>query len=183
MKGIVFREFIDMIENHFGEDMVDNLIETTKPASGGSYTTVGTYDHNELLAMVKTLSKQTGISEADLVHSFGKHLAGIFSKKFPAFFDDCPNTFEFLKKIDNHIHVEVKKLYPDAELPKFTYIQHSELEFELIYESQRNFSHLAHGLIEGCMEYFKEAFQIHREDILDTGSNTKVAFKLRRLVQ
>ena len=78
--------------------------------------------------------------------------------------------------------MEVKKLYPDAELPKFTYLQHSELEFELIYESQRDFSHLAHSLIEGCMEYFNEAFQIHREDVLG-GGNTTVIFKLRRLVQ
>ena len=182
MKGIVFREFTDMVENHFGESMVDDLIETTKPASGGSYTTVGTYDHGELLAMVGVLSQRTGIAAAVLVHNFGKHLAVVFSTKFPAFFNDCSNTFEFLKKIDNHIHVEVKKLYPDAELPTFTYVQHSELEFELIYESQRDFSHLAHGLIEGCMEYFKEAFQIHREDILG-GNNTKVIFKLRRLVQ
>lgn len=181
MKGIVFREFTDMVEHHFGESMVDDLIVTTNPASGGSYTTVGTYDHGELIAMVQILSERTGITAPTLVHSFGKHLADVFSKKFPAFFDDCPNTFEFLKKIDNHIHVEVKKLYPDAELPKFTYIQHSEFEFELIYESQRDFSHLAHGLIEGCMEYFKEAFQINREDILG-GSNTKVIFKLRRLV-
>ena len=181
MKGIVFREFTDMVENQFGEAMVDDLIETTQPKSGGSYTTVGTYDHAELVAMVGVLSERTGLSGDVLVHHFGKHLAEVFSKKFPAFFDDCPNTFEFLKKIDNHIHVEVKKLYPDAELPKFTYIQHSEQEFELIYESQRNFAHLAHGLIEGCMEHFKEAFQIHREDVADE-SGTKAIFKLRRLI-
>ncbi len=181
MKGIVFREFTDMVENQFGEAMVDDLIETTQPKSGGSYTTVGTYDHAELVAMVGVLSERTGIAAPALVHHFGKHLASVFSKKFPAFFNDCPNTFEFLKKIDNHIHVEVKKLYPDAELPKFTYIQHSEQEFELIYESQRNFAHLAHGLIEGCMEHFNEAFQISREDIADE-NGTKAMFKLRRLV-
>lgn len=182
MKGIVFREFIDMIESQFGEATVDHLIESTHPASGGAYTTVGTYDHRELVAMVEALSTQTGISVDALQHHFGKHLANIFSRKFPSFFNDCLNTFEFLKKIDNHIHVEVKKLYPDAELPKFTYLEHSETAFELIYESQRDFSHLAHGLIEGCMEYFKEAFQINREDA-SSDSNTKVIFHLRRLVQ
>ncbi len=183
MKGIVFREFSDMVENQFGEAMMDDLIETTSPASGGSYTTVGTYHHGELVAMVGVLSQRTGIGSATLVHAFGKHLATFFSNKFPSFFDDCPNTFEFLKKVDNHIHVEVRKLYPDAELPKFTYIQHSELDFELIYESQRDFSHLAHGLIEGCMEYFKEAFQILRYDVPIDDYNTKVLFKLRRLAQ
>ena len=182
MKGIVFREFNDMVENIFGEEMMDDLIETSQPASGGSYTSVGTYDHNELVAMVGVLSERTGISPAELVHTFGKHLANVFSKKFPAFFDDCKNTFEFLKKIDNHIHVEVKKLYPDAELPKFTYTEFSEIEFQLIYESTRDFSNLAHGLIEGCMEYFHEAFQIIREDE-ESPAGTKVIFTLRRFVK
>lgn len=27
--------------------------------------------------------------------------------------------FQFLKNIENYIHVEVRKLYPDAELPTF----------------------------------------------------------------
>ncbi len=179
MKGIVFREFTEMVESQFGEEMVDDLIETTQPQSGGSYTTVGTYDHRELVAMVGVLSERTGIAGDALVRQFGKHLADVFSKKFPAFFDDCPNIIEFLKKIDNHIHVEVKKLYPDAELPKFSYVERSDQEFELIYESQRNFADLAHGLIEGCAAYFNEDFLISRENM--TNENNIAIFKLRRL--
>lgn len=180
MKGLVFREFIDLVENIFGAEMVDHLIETTQPASGGSYTSVGTYDHQELVAMVVELSKQTGVSVDELVRTFGKNLAVVFSKKFPTFFNDCNTTVEFLKKIDDHIHVEVKKLYPDAELPKFTYREVNPIEFELIYESARNFSYLAQGLIEGSMEYFKEAFQLSRRDASPEGA-TKVIFTLCRL--
>lgn len=179
MKGIVFREFTDMVEAQFGESTMDALIEATQPKSGGSYTTVGTYDHRELVAMVNALSLQTGIAGHKLVHQFGKHLATVFSKKFPAFFNECSGTFEFLKKIDNHIHVEVKKLYPDAELPRFSYVEHGEAGFDLIYESQRDFSHLAHGLIEGSMEYFGENFQISREDVDCENTFTKAIFKLR----
>jgi len=36
MKGIVFSEFISMVETVFSEDMVDDLIDATNPASGGS---------------------------------------------------------------------------------------------------------------------------------------------------
>ncbi len=182
MKGIVFREFITLVENVFGEDMMDQLILTTNPASGGSYTSVGTYDHQELVAMVVELSKRTGIPTAELIHTFGKTLADVFSKKFTSFFTDCNGTVDFLKKIDNHIHVEVKKLYPDAELPKFSYIDINEHEFELHYESTRDFSHLAHGLIEGCMEYFGESYQLFRKDVEQEG-NTKVIFTLHRFIK
>lgn len=38
MKGIVFREFIDMVESTFGEDISDEIIEESDLPSGGSYT-------------------------------------------------------------------------------------------------------------------------------------------------
>lgn len=182
MKGVVFREFIDMVENIFGEEMVDELILSTNPASGGAYTSVGTYDHNELLNMVAELSSRTGLGQDVLVHDFGLHLARVFAKKFSNFFENCEGTFDFLKKIDNHIHVEVKKLYPDAQLPKFTYTEINPYEFELKYESIRDFSHLAHGLIVGCMEHFHESFQIERTDV-PSATNTQVVFTLRRFMK
>ena len=40
MKGIVFREFIDMVELTFGEEMVDSIISSSELESGGVYTTV-----------------------------------------------------------------------------------------------------------------------------------------------
>ena len=56
MKGIVFKEFIDMVEATFGEEMLDTVIENSDLPSGGVYTSVGTYPHTELVAMVVTLS-------------------------------------------------------------------------------------------------------------------------------
>ena len=128
------------------------------------------------------LSRRTGLGQDVLVHDFGLHLARVFAKKFSVFFDACDGTFDFLKRIDNHIHVEVKKLYPDAQLPKFTYTEISPYEFELKYESSRDFSHLAHGLIVGCMEHFHESFQIEREDVA-ASPDTQVIFKLRRFIK
>ena len=55
MKGIVFTEFSTMVESLFGEDMLDDLLDATDPASGGAYTSVGTYNHNELVDMVVEL--------------------------------------------------------------------------------------------------------------------------------
>ena len=34
-------------------------------------------------------------------------------------FANATNGFEFLQSVDQEIHVEVLKLYPDAELPSF----------------------------------------------------------------
>lgn len=164
MKGLVFTEFTSMVEEKFGEDMVDDLIDESEPESGGAYTAVGTYNHQELVDMVVLLSDKVSVPVPDLIRTFGHHLAMVFASKFPEFFAEVDNTLDFLKKIDNHIHVEVRKLYPDAELPVFKFDDSVEGEFKLVYSSERGFGDLALGLIEGVSKFFSEPFNIKRSD-------------------
>lgn len=168
MKGIVFTEFMKMVEETWDIDLVDDLIAAVQPKSGGAYTTVASYDHEELVSYVVELSKIKGIGVDKLVFTFGHYLSKVFSSKFPQFFEEANDLFSFLKKIDNHIHVEVRKLYPDAELPKFTYKEVDENTMHLYYKSSRNFSDLAHGLIMGSAEYFGEKINITRNTDVDS---------------
>lgn len=167
MKGLVFTEFMNLVETKFGEDMMDDLIDTTDPKSGGAYTAVGTYSHTELVDMVVVLSERVDLPVPALVNAFGHHLAEVFSTKFTSFFDEASSTIEFLKSIDNHIHVEVAKLYPDAELPEFTFDESNSEQFLLNYRSTRGFADLAEGLIEGTAKYYGEDITISREDSID----------------
>lgn len=180
MKGVVFDEFINMVEEVFDEEMLDAIIEENldKLPSGGSYTTVGTYDHNEILVLVTALSEKSNIPVADLVKAFGGHLANVFAKKFPDFFAQCDNAIDFFKTIDDHIHVEVHKLYPDAELPKFTYNQIDADQLELIYESKRDFSMLAVGLLEGTAKHYDQELQVELTPIR-SGEVTEVKFLIK----
>ncbi len=164
MKGVVFTEFMTMVEDQFGIDMVDTLIDNTAPTSGGAYTAVGTYDYQELVNMVVELSKQVDIEVPTLIKAFGNYLGGVFSTKFSSFFEDADNTIGLLKQIDNHIHVEVRKLYPDAELPVFSFDESDPECFVLHYESSRGFADLAEGLIEATSKYYQESFDISRFD-------------------
>ena len=52
MKGLVFTEFLEMVESKFGLEVVDNIIEHSELPSGGVYTSVGTYDFNEMLSLI-----------------------------------------------------------------------------------------------------------------------------------
>lgn len=169
MKGLVFTEFMAMVEEKFGMDMVDDLIDETDPTSGGAYTAVGTYNHQELVDMVSVLSDKVNIPVPALINAFGHHLGVIFTQKFPDFFAEVNNTLDFLKKIDNHIHVEVRKLYPDAELPVFEFDDSNADEFKLIYKSERGFADLAQGLIEASATHYKEQFDIARNDQNEAG--------------
>ncbi|MEK0435552.1 MAG: hypothetical protein RL369_1601, partial [Pseudomonadota bacterium] len=62
MKGIVFREFIDMVESQFSLETADAIIQASSLSTHGAYTTVGTYPHQEMVDLVANLSERTGIA-------------------------------------------------------------------------------------------------------------------------
>ena len=142
MKGIVFSEFSEMVENKFSADMLDEIIMECDLPSGGAYTSVGTYDHNEIILLVSKLSEKTGIETDELIFTFGLHLAHQFSIKFTDFFNESGNLFDFMTSLDKHIHVEVLKLYPDAELPKFIFDDSDPDCLIMEYTSERGFCFL-----------------------------------------
>lgn len=170
---------MEMVEARFSLDMVDDILEEAAPASGGAYTSVGTYPHEEMVALVVALSGRSGIAVHDLLRVFGEHLFGRFVKAYPAFFVDCRDALEFLSGIEDIIHSEVRKLYPDAELPRFVVECHEPGRLVLLYDSPRHFEDLAEGLILGCIAHFGGGIRLQREALGD-GEARCERFVLRR---
>jgi len=173
MKGIVFTEFLAMVDDRFSPAMVERILDGAALPSGGAYTAVGTYDHAEILELVGRLSQESGIPASDLVRAFGEHLFGRFVLGYPQFFSEVDGAFSFLQRIDGYIHIEVRKLYPDAELPRFEYDVSQPGRMVLTYRSSRPFADLAEGLIRGCVKHFGEALDIVREDLAADGTASR----------
>jgi hypothetical protein len=179
MKGIVFTEFMDMVEDVFSVDILEDIIEKSELPNNGAYTAVGTYNHEDIVRMTTNLSQAVDIPVATLLEAFGQHLFGRFSEHYPAFFENVSEPFEFLKNIDNYIHVEVRKLYPDAELPRFYHKQKSDNELTMYYLSSRHFEDLAVGLINGCLKYFNVTGEVHKSEAKYQGQDAiEIAIKL-----
>ncbi|MEM7386846.1 MAG: heme NO-binding domain-containing protein, partial [Verrucomicrobiota bacterium] len=165
MKGVVFTEFFEMVEESFGLDMVDDLIDACDLPSGGEYTAVGTYDHEEMVALVLALSEKTETPVPDLLQAFGEYLFGRFTALYPRFFEDGPkDALGFLEVIESHIHKEVRKLYPNAKLPHFDTERLTDDQLIMVYRSERHLQDLAEGLIRGCFKHFGEGVQLERND-------------------
>ncbi len=179
MKGVVFTEFMEMVEDRFSADMVDDILDDAAPPSGGAYTAVGTYPHEEIVALVVALSRRSGMVVHDLLLAFGEHLFGRFVRAYPAFFAGVTDAFAFLSGIEDIIHAEVKKLYPDAELPRFEVERHDAGCLVLRYESPRHFEDLAEGLMRGCITHFGGGIDLRRET-LGEGADRRERFILTR---
>ena len=142
-----------MVESAHGMDTTDELLEIPTLESGGVYTSVGTYDATELVSMFACLAEITGSPVDELLTGFGKHLFVRFHSMFPQMFEGKSNVAEFLESIHDHIHVEVRKLYPEADLPHFTCKKHHP-GLLLEYISNRPLAMFALGLIHGCIAHF-----------------------------
>ena len=155
MKGIVFTEFLELVENEFGLEVVQQIIDECELDTEGVYTSVGTYSHKDMFKMVGKLSEIKGIPVPAVLTVFGEYFFTTLKTKYPVFVEK-PNLFSFLNSIDQYIHPEVLKLYPDAELPRFDAEIKSENEMMLNYRSSRKMSDVATGLIKGAANHFKE---------------------------
>ncbi len=170
MKGLIFRNFLDMVENEYGYETVDSIIEDSQIKSKGVYTSVGTYDSNELFLLLGELSRKKQIPVFQLLYSFGKLVFHTFLKSYPEYFPSQTSLFELLSEVENNIHVEVLKLYPEAELPKFEVDIINKSEMTMMYYSKRRMADFAEGLIVATIEHFNELARVEKQYIEQDGS-------------
>ena len=165
-----------MVRDGYGEDMVDKLVDEADPPSGGAYTAVGTYPMEELADLLTVLSRESGRTQAELLVAYGQRLFGRLAAGHPEFMKGHEDAFLFLAGIEEIIHVEVRKLYPDAELPRFGIHWPEPDLLEMTYRSERGLEDLAEGLMRGCLSHFEQEVEINR----DRREDGSVLFSLSR---
>jgi pyruvate kinase len=176
MKGMVFTNFLDMVEELFGIDMVDTIIDASDLPSDGSYTAVGTYPHTEMVALLQSLEKETNVPIPELLVTYGTYLFGKLAAGYPMMLTDCQNSRDLLLRLDGVVHVEVAKLYPDAQLPRFQAVELPNGDLEMTYLSERHLEDLAEGLLRGSLIHFKNEATITREPNADGSVVFKVCY-------
>ena len=179
MKGIVFTEFLELVETKFGLEMVDKIITSSKLESEGVYTSIGTYSFSEMLQLLQHLSENTGISIDNLLLVYAEHFFSVIKESYPGLLATYKDPIEMLASIENHIHVEVRKIYPDAELPTFEIVEKTKNSLVMIYTSSRAMHHFGLGLMNKTFEHFNSKASIVLEKIKDDG--TEVRFIINKV--
>lgn len=173
MKGIVFTEFLDLVEDKFGLETVDEIIEKSDLKTDGVYTSIGTYAFSDMLQLLQNLSQKTKITIDELLLIYGEHFFGVLEKSYPELLATYKDPIEMISSIENHIHVEVRKIYPDAELPTFEVIEKKENSLVMIYKSSRAMHHFGLGLMNKTFEHFNSTASIQLEKVKENGTEVK----------
>ena len=169
MKGIIFNLLEQVVTDAHGSDTWDELLV----ASGldGVYTSLGNYDDDELIALVGAASQKLGTPPDDLVRWFGSSAIELLAVQHPDFFEGHQSTQPFLETLNDIIHAEVRKLYPDALVPNFDFVTTGDGDFALGYQSPRQLCALAEGFVEGAARYFGEAVSIEQPTCTKRGDD------------
>ncbi len=175
MKGVVLRQFMDYVETHCGMDILDDALQHPSLAAGGAYTTVGNYPHTDLIMIAERVAQLRGTSVSVLMIDFGAHLFDALAASHSTLTQSFTSCIDMLASIEAVIHRDVRKLYPQAELPFF--IVRKRVENTLLtleYQSSRPFADLAEGLIRGAFVHYGIAPQadLTREDLAANGTHS-----------
>lgn len=179
MKGMIFTELVEFVEEKFGFDIADAMLEASLLENKGAYTQAANYPFEELVAIVTRLAEITGNPAGDLIEVYGRHLFGRIVGLYPPMIAHFSSSLPFIAKVDTFIHPEVKKLYPDADLPSFNVISLSDHELIIDYTSNKPLMPLARGLMLGAADHFGETIEIIEDDTIhDAGQLARFTVRL-----
>lgn len=178
MKGLVFTTFYSYCEQRFGADMVEDIIEDADLPGKGAYTSVGTYPFEEMVALITALVQRSGESLKTILEEFGRHCFARWVDYAPAHFENR-SLFDILAEVDHFHETEVRKLYPDAELPSFQVQCRDERQLVLRYYSCKPLADLATGVIQGAALHLGETINVSHRSVSDE-QGAHVRFEITR---
>ncbi len=171
MKGIIFNLFEDFIISKFGEEFYENILATSNTGSLNPFDIVGpgSYPDEAFHTLIGKAAEKANTDTMEILRDMGRHSLPMLAKRYPQFFRDYNHPREFLKTASMIHHVEVRKLYRNAEVPNFFVEDHGDDHMSLIYHSKRNLCHLAEGLLAGLGDYYRIPMDIMQSECIQTG--------------
>lgn len=159
MKGVIFNVVQDVVEENFGLDFWDDAVDLA--GISGSYTSLGSYDDAEMMALVGAIAELARVSQADVLVLAGRAGFAGLASRHAELLSGLGGWREVLDRLDGIIHPEVRKIYPDSDVPSFDASGTSGGgPVHLLYESKRNLCRLAEGLVLGLGDWFETELDV-----------------------
>jgi len=171
MKGIIFNLFESFITTTYSEDTYEEILEAADTGSVNPFEIVGpgSYPDEVFDAIIAKTAEITKKDVAEVLRALGRHSLPILTERYPQFFEDFKHPREFLKTASMIHQIEVRKLYQDAEVPKFFIDDQGGNNLTVTYKSRRHLCHLAEGLISGLGDYYQVPLDISQPECIQNG--------------
>jgi predicted hydrocarbon binding protein len=174
MKGIIFNLLEQFITERFGDEMYEKILSECNLKTEEPFVGPGSYPEEDLMALVDKVVEKMGVPLPEALRAFGRFCLPKLAERFPEFLTPHKHPKAFLKTIDSVVHLEVKKLYSDAEPPSFAYDDPSPERLIIRYRSKRRLCQFMEGLIEGVADYYRSPIKYKQTSCMLEGSEVCV---------
>jgi hypothetical protein len=178
MKGFIFTNFIEFVETNHGLEMVDEMITNCNLPSQGIYSSFSSYEFDELVSLLTFVSQKTKVNPEILLEKFGVFVFPYLIGKHSYIIENFDNPIDLIGGIENHIHIEVKKLYNDADLPTFRVVEKTTKKLTVIYNSSKGLTYFAIGLMKETLNHFNVNGSITIDKSFDATMGVKFIIEL-----
>jgi hypothetical protein len=153
MKGVVFNLLEAFVVQTFGDEAWEAVLEKSGHA-GSVWVGPGTYPDEHLMAVAGVAAQHAGLPLKTAVRAFGKFSFGGLGRRHPDIVARFADPVSMLEGIESVIHVEVRKLMPEAVTPRILAERRPDGRLAVSYESRRGLCALLEGLLEGMGDHY-----------------------------
>lgn len=154
MKGVVFRMLEEFVIREAGPESWESLLEGTPLQTTEPFVGPGTYPDADFFALVKGAAARLEVPMPTAVRAFGRFCLPRLMSAVPGLTDRYRTPKELLLALDGTIHVEVRKLWRDANPPRFACTDTGPGKLDMEYESSRGLCGFLEGLLDGTADRF-----------------------------
>ncbi len=169
MKGIIFNLAEEVVTTAYGEGTWESLLDAA--GLDGAYTSLGNYPDEHLFALVSAAATALDRPADDVVRDIGEGAMPLLAERYPDFFSGHNDVRSFVLTLNEVIHAEVRKLYPDADVPVFGFDTSNADVLVLSYDSKRKLCFLAEGFISGAAAHYGQRVEIDQPACMKRGDD------------
>lgn len=171
MKGMIFNIFEDFICENWSVELYEEIFSRCPLKTKEPFVGPKTYPDVDFIAILKKTCEILEVDVEEGLRAFGKFAFIKLQQKYPYLINDEAGARNFLLTLDSVIHAEIKKIYPEAELPGFSYQDLSESQLIMIYKSKKQLCSLVEGLLEGVADYFDTEIKVCQNKCVKKGDS------------
>lgn len=177
MKGHIFNLLEKFIIEVSDEMIYEEILDSCNFITQEPFVRPGTYPDEDLNELVEKTVERLGLTPKDAHFAFGKWVFPHLVKIAPPEALNHDNPKDLLLALD-HIHtVELKKVIPDAQPPRFYCTDTGPDSLDMIYSSARGMFDLVDGVLASVEEYYSTKIEYIKE-FDHSGDFTTCTYKL-----
>ena len=150
MKGVIFNVLEEFIVENWGEAVYEEILGACPVRMHAGHVGPGTYADVDMVTIVTKTCERLKVAPEDALKAFGRFLFPRLLKRYPSVADGIEDPYELLRRIDDAIHVEVRKLVPQAVTPRILCDTAADGSGAVVtYQSSRKLCAAFTGLLQG----------------------------------